>query len=103
MLLGPLIATALLFAAATAIGIVPVVKLIRVYEAQHELRHGSAGWLRAISGWSVIAFWLGGTWFVATILGDWAVTGELEDAIDRSWLRLRILLEILAALAEADN
>ncbi|KMW57558.1 hypothetical protein AIOL_002523 [Candidatus Rhodobacter oscarellae] len=80
----------------------PVVKLIRVREAQHELRHGSAGWIRSISGWSVIAFWLLATWFCGTILGDWWASGDLDAAIERSWLRLRILLEIAIAIAESD-
>lgn len=92
-----------LFVCAMGLGVLPILKLIRVYEARHELKHGSAGWIRSVSGWSIIAFWLGGTWFLATILGDWAVSGELQDAVDRSWLRLRILLEILAAIAESDS
>lgn len=100
--LGPLLATLALLALSTAIGIRPVVKLIRVYEARHELRPGSAGRIRSISGWAVIAFWLMATWFFATIIGDWHVTGDLSGAIDRSWLRLRILLEIAAALGDND-
>jgi hypothetical protein len=80
----------------------PVVKLIKVYEAHHELKQGSAGWLRTIGGWSVIAFWLMTTWFMATIVGDWAVTGDLSAAIDRSWLRLRILLEIASAITDSN-
>ena len=89
-------------ALATAIGIGPVRKTIHVREAQHELKQGSAGWIRSISGWSMIAFWIMATWFFATIIGDWAVTGDLEGAFDRSMLRLRILLEIAAAIADSD-
>jgi hypothetical protein len=98
----PLLAVLGLFALSTLFGLGRVVKLIQVYEAQHELKRGSAGWIRTVSGWSMIFIWLGATWFAATIIGDWGVTGDLAGAIDRSWLRLRVLLEILAALAESD-
>ncbi|WP_420011460.1 hypothetical protein [Tateyamaria sp.] len=76
--------------------------MITVYEAKHELKQGSAGWLRSIGGWSIIAFWLMTTWFVATVIGDWGATGDLEGAIDRSWLRLRVLLEIAVAIMDSD-
>lgn len=101
-LVAPILATFILLVCATAGGIPVVRKLITVYEAKHELKHGSAGWLRSISGWSIIAFWLMTTWFVATVIGDWGVTGDLEGAIDRSWLRLRVLLEIAIAIMESD-
>lgn len=101
-ILGPYLAGAVLFALSTLIGMVPVVKLIKVREAKHELKQGSAGFLRTMSGWAVIAFWLMATWFFATIIGDWGTTGDLEGAIARSWLRLRILLEIAAALGDSD-
>ena len=102
-LISPLLAAVVLFVGATIIGMAPVVKLIKVYEAHHELKRGSAGWLRTIAGWSMIAFWLMITWFLATIVGDWAVSGDLSGAVDRSWLRLRILLEITAAIADSDR
>lgn len=98
----PYLAALALLALSTAIGIVPVVKLIRVYEAQHELKRGSAGFLRALSGWAIIVFWIMATWFVATILGDWAINGDLDTAIDRSMLRLYVLLELAFALADSD-
>lgn len=98
----PILAGLALLAISTALGMVPVVKLIKVREAKHELKHGSAGFIRTISGWTMIAFWLMATWFFATIIGDWGVTGDLSGATDRAWLRLRILLEIAAALAESD-
>jgi len=85
-------------AISTLVGFRPVKKLIQIREAKHELKHGSAGFIRSTSGWFVIALWLAFTWFVATILGDWWATGDLQRAIDRGWLRLQILLEILAAL-----
>jgi hypothetical protein len=42
------------------------------------------------------------TWFLATIVADWTVSGDLQGAVDRSWLRLRILLEIASAIANSD-
>ncbi len=101
-LIGPLVATLVLIALATVAGIGSVQKLITVYEAKHELKQGSTGFLRSIAGWSMIAFWLMTTWFVATIIGDWGATGDLEGAIERSWLRLRVLAEIAIAIAESD-
>lgn len=99
---GPLIATLVLLVLSTAIGMAQVAKMIRIHEARHELKHGSAGFIRSIAGWSVVAFWAMGVWFIATVLGDWGATGDLAGAMDRAWLRLRILLEIAAALAESD-
>ena len=99
MQFAPIIAALTLFVVATVMGIAPVAKLIRVAEAKHELKQGSAGWIRSISGWVIVAFWLMATWFLATIIGDWGVTGDLNGAVERSFLRLRILLEIAVALA----
>jgi hypothetical protein len=99
---GPLMATLVLLALSTAIGMGQVVRLIRIYEARHELRQGSAGFIRTVSGWSVIALWLMAVWFVATVIGDWGATDDLAGAIDRAWLRLRILLEIAVALMDSD-
>lgn len=81
-------------------GILPVRKLIQVREAKHELKHGSAGFIRTTAGWFIIVLWLAFTWFIASILGDWSATGDLQGAIDRGWLRLQVLLEILAALGD---
>ncbi len=102
MFVEPYIAAVVLFAVASLLGIAPVIKIIAVYEAKHELKHGSAGFIRSLSGWAIIAFWLLITWFLATILGDWATTQDLTGAIDRSMVRLRVVLEILAALADSD-
>lgn len=99
----PMIALLGLAAGATLVGIAPMRKLIQVREARHELRQGSAGRLRTVSGWSVIAFWLLTTLYLATIVGDWMVTQDLGGAVDRSMIRLRIILEILAALSESDS
>ncbi|WP_299653586.1 hypothetical protein [uncultured Tateyamaria sp.] len=101
-LAAPALATLSLLAFATALGIPAMRKLIVVYEAKHELKHGSAGWLRSLRGWSLVAFWLMTTWFIATIIGDWGVNGDLGAAIDRGWLRLRVLLEIAMAIMESD-
>ena len=99
---GPFWATLALFAISTAVGMVQVVKVIQIREAKHELKQGSAGFLRSVGGWSLIFIWFGGVWFLATIIGDWGVSGDLAGAWERGQLRLRILLEILAALAESD-
>lgn len=90
----------LLLAGSAAAGLATVRKLIEIREAKHELKHGSAGFIRTTSGWVFIAVWLALTWFIATILGDWSASGDLQGAIDRGWLRLQILLELLAALAD---
>ena len=102
-LIYPALAGLTVFAASTVIGVGLVRKLIQVGEAKHELKHGSAGFLRSIKGWSMIAIWLMAVWFCATIIGDWGVTGDLDGAMARGWLRLRILLEIAAALMESDG
>ncbi|MEP4248695.1 hypothetical protein [Tateyamaria sp.] len=102
-LFAPFLAALALAGVSTLVGMSSVKKLITVYEAKHELKQGSAGWIRSIAGWSLIAFWLMTTWFLATIVGDWGATGDLEGAINRSWLRLRVLLEIASALASSDN
>lgn len=101
-LAAPALSALALVAFATVAGIPAVRKLITVYEAKHELKQGSTGFLRSIGGWSMIAFWLMTTWFVATIIGDWGATGDLDGAIERSWLRLRVLLEIAAAIMSED-
>lgn len=95
-------ATLVLLALGTVSGILPVVKIIQMYEARHELRQGSTGWLRSMAGWAFIAFWLMAVWYFATIIGDWAVSSDLEGAFERSLLRLRILLEIAIAIAGSD-
>ena len=98
----PILCALALLALSTWIGTGPVRKMIEVREARHELRRGSAGAIRGIAGWAVIAFWLMATWFAATVLGDWSASGDLSGAIDRSLLRLRVLLEIAAALGDRD-
>jgi hypothetical protein len=52
----PLLAALVLMIAATFVGMLPVVKLIRVYEGHNELKQGSAGWIRTITGWSINVF-----------------------------------------------
>lgn len=101
-LIGPVFAGLALMTLSTAIGIPMIRKTVMVHEAKHELRQGSAGFIRNLAGWSVIGFWLLATWFAATIIGDWGNTGDLDGAIARSWLRLQIVLEIAAALAQSD-
>lgn len=101
-LIYPVLAGLALFATSTAIGVGMVKKLIQVREAQHELKRGSAGFLRSISGWSMIALWVLSVWFFSTIIGDWGVTGDFDGAMARSWLRLQIVLEIAAAVMDSD-
>lgn len=101
--LGPLLSGLLLFVVATASGAGMMRKLVQVHEARRELKHGSAGFLRTVAGWSAIGFWGLAVWFAATIVGDWGVSGDLDGAIARSWLRLEILLHIAAALSDADS
>ncbi len=84
----------------TLIGYLPARKLIEVREARHELAQGSVGQIKGIAGWVMIAIWLAAVWFCGTVIGDWAATLDLEGAIARSMLRLRILIEVLAALAD---
>ena len=96
----PLIAMLVLIGLATPLGIAPIRKMIIVREARHELKQGSAGFLRSLSGWIIIAIWGFGTWFFATILGDWWATGDLDGAILRSGRRLELILHILAALGD---
>ncbi|MBN7786679.1 hypothetical protein JYP51_17255 [Ponticoccus gilvus] len=98
-----LILTALTLALSALLSTGAVRKMIEVYEAKHELKQGSAGFFRMISGWSRIGFWLLITWFIATVLGDWHRTDDLAGAIDRAQLRLYLMMEILAALAESDS
>ena len=98
--LAPFMALAALFVLSAIVGVIPMRKLIQVREAKHELKHGSAGFIRTTSGWFVIVLWLAFSWFGATVLGDWWATGDLDGAIDRGLLRLHVLLEILAALGE---
>lgn len=98
--IGPFLLVPVLLALSSLVGLGPVRKLIQVREAKHELKHGSAGFIRTTSGWFVIVLWLAFTWFAATILGDWWATGDLDGALERAWLRLQILLEILAALSD---
>lgn len=96
----PLIATVVIIGFGALVGIYPIKKLIQVHEAKHELKQGSAGYIRTLSGWSVIVFWLVAVWFFATITGDWFTTGDLEGAIARGGRRLEVILHILAALAD---
>jgi hypothetical protein len=97
---GPFLALAVLLVLSSLFGVRPMRKLIQVREAKHELKHGSAGFIRTTSGWFVIVLWLAFSWFGATVLGDWWATGDLEGAIDRGLIRLEILLEILAAFGD---
>lgn len=90
----------ILLALSSAAGVLGVRKLITVQEARHELKQGSASYLRAIGRWLAVALWLGGTIWVASILGDWHVTGDAEGAWLRGFRRLEILLIVLQAMSD---
>ncbi|MEL6914982.1 MAG: hypothetical protein AAFP13_10815 [Pseudomonadota bacterium] len=97
-LLEPALSAAALVILGTVIGYMPTRRIIAMREAHHELKRGSASFLRATAGWAVIAFWVMALWFGGTVVGDWVRLGDLDAALARSWLRLRILLEIAAAI-----
>ncbi|WP_299686851.1 hypothetical protein [uncultured Tateyamaria sp.] len=97
-LIGPVLGGLALLAASTAFGIPMIRKIVTVREAKHELRAGSAGFLRSIAGWAVVVIWLLATWYVATIVGDWFATGDLGGAVERSMRRLQIVFEIVISL-----
>lgn len=98
----PLLLCLPLIGASALIGVPMVKKLVDVKEARHELKRDSTSYIMGVAGWSVIAFWLMATWYLATILGDWMVTGDVAGAIDRSLTRLWVLLQIAAELAASD-
>lgn len=97
-LLGPILSALVLLVIGALAGILPVRKLITVVEARHELRQGSASFLRGLAGWGIIAIWLLAVWFFGTIIGDWGATGDLDGAIARSGRRLETLLHVIAAV-----
>ena len=90
-----------IWAAGAFFGMIPMVRIIRMAEAWHELKRGSAGFLRAMGGVSLIVIWLVSLWFAGSVLGDWQVMGDLELALEASALRLRILIEVLLTVLEA--
>lgn len=99
-LITPYLFGLVLLAVATVLGIFPIRKAIQIKEAKHELKQGSAGYLRSLSGWSIILFWAAATWFCATILGDWSASGDLQGALARAQIRLQVLLELLALFGD---
>lgn len=100
MLFAPALSALVVLVFGTMLGIGRVRKLITVLESKHELRQGSASFLRGVSGWIVIAIWIAAVWFVGSVIGDWGATGDLTGALERAQLRLLILIEILAALGD---
>ncbi len=97
--IAPLLAAAVLIAVSAGLGILPMRKTIQMSEARHELKHGSASFLRAMSGWFFILVWIATTWFVATVLGDWWITSDWNGAVSRGIRRLEVLLHVLAAFS----
>lgn len=98
-LLLPLGALAVALALGAIMGVVPTRRLITIREAKHELKQGSASRLREMGGWVFAAMWLLVLWFVGSVVGDWIRLGDLDAALTRSELRLRIVADILLALA----
>lgn len=101
-MLQPLISGFMFLGLAVATGIYPAQKLIRVIEAKSEMQENSAGRLRAVGGWSVVAIWAILTAFAGSFIGDWIYTGDLDGATARAGSRLELLVYILMALAESD-
>ena len=96
----PLLLMIPLFFVTTLIGVASVKKMISMYEARHELKQGSAGFLRSMSGWIIIVIWALLSIWAASFLGDWHTTGDLNGATDRAVIKLHIILEILAAMGD---
>ena len=101
--IAPLASGLALFAAASLIGVPALRKLIEVREAQRELREGSPGFLRTIRGWSLIAVWLIGTWFLGSFVGDWGASGDLAGALERAGARLYHVIQIVVIIMESDQ
>lgn len=100
-LIAPILATLWLLIVSGSLGMIQIRRRIEAHEARHELRTGSASQIRRIISWTAFALWLMATWYFATIIGDWAVSGDLGGAVERSLLRLRILMEIAVALGDS--
>ncbi len=96
----PIVSTLFLICLAAPIGIYPIRKYIQIQEAKHELKHGSAGFIRSFGGWIIIAIWVAVVWFIATILGDWWASGDINGAIERSGRRLEVLFRIISAMSD---
>ena len=93
-----LVAAAILFGFSTYLGLIPVHRLIRRREAQHELRRGSASYFRRMGGLVVLCVWVITVFFFSTVIGDWGVTGDLDAAMERAGRRIGLLLRFIASL-----
>ena len=98
MSLVPIVLLLLLFFVSAFIGKTIVRKTIQVREATHELKQGSAGFLRGLAGWGVIVLWAVTILCFATVLGDWQISGDFDGAIERGRERLPLLFIIVTAL-----
>lgn len=92
------LAAVILFGFSTYVGLIPINKMIKRREAQHELQIGSASQIKRLGGWTLVIFWLVCVAFASTVIGDWAATGNLDAATDRGWQRLGALMHIFARL-----
>ena len=93
-----LIAATILFSFSTYLGLIPVHRMIQRREAQHELRWGSASYVRRMGGLFIIFVWVITVIFLSMIIGDWGVTGDLDAALDRAGLRIGLLIKMAASL-----
>ncbi|MEO1732258.1 MAG: hypothetical protein AAFR45_01315 [Pseudomonadota bacterium] len=100
--LGPIGTAAVVIALGACLGLWPVRKLVLMHEARNELRIGSAGYLRRFAGWSIVGLWAAAIWFCGTIIGDWYMTNDLTGAVARAEFRFRVLLQVLAAMADSN-
>ncbi len=98
MLLLSILSLTALWVFATVGGIVPVRKLIQMREARHELKKGSAGYLRIMGRWALVLIWALIVWYLATVLGDWSVSGDFDGAVARSMNRLEAIFRLVVAL-----
>lgn len=94
-----LFAAAVLFGFSTYLGLIPMHRMIQRREAQHELRSGSASYLRRTGGLLMVAAWLATLFFAATILGDWGFTGDLDAALGRAGERVALMVRLAASAA----
>lgn len=98
--LSPILAGFGLFVLASLMGLVPTRRFIEILEAKHELKQGSAGYLRIVARGTMVVLWLAGTWFCATIIADWGVSGDLDGAVARGMRRLEFVLILLHHLGD---
>ena len=86
-----------LFGLSTYFRLLPVHRMIQRREAHHELRSGSASYLRRMGDAILFVTWIIVVLCLSSILGDWAVTGDLDAAMDRAGRRAAVLFKLAAS------